>query len=143
MKHKRDPMKISDQKRDELIAAALEVRGNAYVPYSKYAVGAALLAESGAVYTGANIENAGYSGTICAERSAVVGAASQGERKFTAIAVATDNGGSPCGACRQVMSEFGLETRVIMVNREGEIVHEATVGELLPISFGPDDLVAS
>lgn len=136
-------MKISDQKRDELIAAALQVRGNAYVPYSKYAVGAALLAESGVVYTGANIENAVYSETICAERSAVFGATSLGEREFTVIVVATENGGSPCGACRQVMSEFGLETHVIMVNREGEIVHEATVGELLPISFGPDDLVAS
>jgi cytidine deaminase len=136
-------MKLSDQKRDELITAALQVRDNAYVPYSRYAVGAALLAESGVVYTGANIENAVYSETICAERSAVFGAASQGEREFTTIVVATENGGSPCGACRQVMSEFGLEMRVIMVNREGEIVHEATVGELLPISFGPDDLVAS
>lgn len=134
---------LSVEKRSELIAAALHARGFAYAPYSKYAVGAALLAESGEIYLGANIENSVYSETICAERSAVVGAASKGERKFTAIVVATENGGSPCGACRQVMSEFGLDALVLMVNGEGDVVHEATVGELLPISFGPDDLAAS
>jgi cytidine deaminase len=125
-----------------LIAAALDVRGRAYAPYSNYAVGAALLAESGKVYTGANVENAVYSETICAERSAVVGAVSQGDRKFNVIVVATANGGTPCGACRQVLSEFGSDTLVIMVNDKGEIVRETTVGELLPFSFGPEDLAA-
>ena len=136
-------MMLPVEKRSELIAAALETRRYAYTPYSNYAVGAALLAESGQVYLGANIENAVYSETICAERSAVFGAASKGERKFTAIVVATENGGSPCGSCRQVMSEFGLDTLVLMVDGDGEIVHESTVGELLPISFGPGDLAAS
>ena len=134
---------LSVEKRSELIAAALRARGHAYAPYSKYAVGAALLAESGEIYLGANVENSVYSLTICAERSAVFGAVSKGERKFAAIVVATDNGGSPCGSCRQVMSEFGLDTMVLMVNSDGEVIHEATVRELLPISFGPDDLAAS
>ncbi len=135
-------MNLSDKTRNDLIAAALEVRGRAYAPYSKYAVGAALLAESGNVYTGANVENAVYTVTICAERSAVFGAVSQGDRKFNVIVVATANGGTPCGACRQVLSEFGLDTLVIMVNDTGEIVRESTVGDLLPYSFGPDDLTA-
>lgn len=133
-------MKLSNQQRDELIAAALRARSNAYAPYSKYAVGAALLAESGEVFIGVNIENSVYSETVCAERSAVFGAVSRGERKFAAIAVATDNGGSPCGACRQVLSEFGLDIWVVMVNGGGEVVHEASVGDLLPIAFGPNDL---
>jgi cytidine deaminase len=135
-------MNLSAEERDDLIAAALDVRGRAYAPYSNYAVGAALLAESGKVYTGANVENAVYSETICAERSAVVGAVSQGDRKFNVIVVATANGGTPCGACRQVLSEFGSDTLVIMVNDKGEIVRETTVGELLPFSFGPEDLAA-
>jgi cytidine deaminase len=135
-------MNLSAEERNDLITAALDVRGRAYAPYSNYAVGAALLAESGKVYTGANIENAVYSETICAERSAVVSAVSQGDRKFNVIAVATANGGSPCGACRQVMSEFGSDTLVIMVNDKGEIVRETTVGDLLPFSFGPEDLAA-
>lgn len=135
-------MNLSAEERNELIAAALEVRGRAYAPYSNYAVGAALLTESGKVYTGANVENAVYSETICAERAAVFGAVSQGDRKFGVIVVATANGGTPCGACRQVLSEFGLDTQVIMVNDKGEIVREATVSDLLPFSFGPKDLVA-
>jgi cytidine deaminase len=135
-------MNLTAEERDDLIAAALDVRGRAYAPYSNYAVGAALLAESGKVYTGANVENAVYSETICAERSAVVGAVSQGDRKFNVIVVATANGGTPCGACRQVLSEFGSDTLVIMVNDKGEIVRETTVGELLPFSFGPEDLAA-
>jgi cytidine deaminase len=136
-------MKLSDQTRSELIEGALLARGNAYAPYSKYAVGAALLTKSGEVFLGANIENAVYSETICAERSAVVAAASKGVREFAAIAVATQNGGSPCGACRQVMSEFGLDILVVMVNSKGEVVREATLSELLPMSFGPEDLTAS
>jgi cytidine deaminase len=136
-------MKLSDQIRNDLIAAALDARSRAYAPYSNYAVGAALLAESGTVYTGSNIENAVYSETICAERSAVFAAVSQGDRKFSAIAVATVNGGTPCGACRQVLSEFGLDTLVIMINDKAEIVLESTVAELLPFSFGPSDLADS
>ena len=136
-------MKVSAQRRNELIAAAQQARSNAYAPYSKYTVGAALLTESGDVYIGVNVENSVYSETICAERSAVFGAVSKGERKFSAIAVATENGGSPCGSCRQVLSEFGLDILVLMVNSEGEVVREATVAELLPSSFGPDDLATS
>jgi len=136
-------MNLSDKKRSELIATALDARGRAYAPYSNYLVGAALLAQSGAVYSGANVENAVYSETICAERSAVVAAVSQGDRKFSMIVVATANGGTPCGACRQVLSEFGMDLQVIMVNDKGEVVKETSLRELLPFSFGPEDLAAS
>ena len=140
---KRILMKLSDQLRNELIERALQVRRNAYAPYSKYPVGAALLADSGKIYTGSNVENSAYPVSICAERSAIFRAVSEGERKFKAIVVATENGGSPCGSCRQVMSEFGLDMLVLMVDEDGRICRESTVGALLPESFGPGDLNTS
>ena len=131
---------VTDETRDQLIRAALEVRKWAYVPYSHYPVGAALLSNSGRIYEGVNIENAAYPMTICAERVAVFKAVAEGEREFIAIAVATDNGGSPCGACRQVLAEFGLNTVVYIVDAEGCVVQEITVSALLTGAFLPSDL---
>ena len=125
---------------EELIARALEVRRWSYSPYSHYRVGAALLTASGRIYDGANIENAAYPMSICAERVAAVKAVSEGEREFTAIAVATANAGSPCGACRQFLAEFGLETVVLIVDEHGQAHHRTTVGGLLPEAFGPGKL---
>jgi cytidine deaminase len=133
-------MNLNQEQRRKLISLAHSVRFNAYAPYSNYAVGSALLAESGATYDGANVENAAYPTSMCAERAAIFKAISNGERKIVAIAVVTENGGSPCGACRQVLSEFGVETVVIMVKEDGEVVLETTVQDLLPHSFGPEDL---
>ena len=92
---------------DALIAKAVEVRRKAHAPYSKYLVGAALLAKDGRVFVGCNVENASYGLTCCAERNAVFAAVAAGAKKFVAVAVVTANGGSPCGACRQVLREFG------------------------------------
>lgn len=133
-------MNLSDEQRDKLISLAQEVRKNAYAPYSNYAVGSALLTDSGAFYEGANVENAAYSTSICAERSAIFNAVSNGERKIVALAVVTHNAGSPCGACRQVLSEFGEDVLVLMVNEKGEVILETSLRDFLPHSFGPEDL---
>jgi cytidine deaminase len=121
----------------QIITLANEARRRAYAPYSNYLVGAALRTSTGRVYTGVNIENAAYPTGICAERVAVFKAVSEGERDFEVIAVVTENGGSPCGACRQVLSEFGLDTVVLIADGKGTIVQEITVGELLPKAFLP------
>ena len=131
---------LTDKQRQQLIETSLGARRWAYAPYSEYAVGAALLTSSGVFYDGVNIENAAYPTSMCAERVAVFKAVSEGETNFIAIAVATSNGGTPCGACRQVLSEFGLETKVLIVNGDGIIEQETTVAELLPGAFGPQDL---
>ena len=123
----------------ELIAKAVQAQENAYAPYSSYAVGAALLTRQGHVYTGCNVENASFSLTICAERSAVFSAVSRGEHEFGAIAIVTSNGGAPCGACRQVLAEFGLDTRVLIATPEG-LQSETTVRDLLPGAFSGRDL---
>src|ERR1700690_3525938 len=94
----------------QLIGLANEARRHAYAPYSKYPVGAALRTKTGRVYTGVNVENAAYPTGICAERVAVFKAVSEGEHNFEVIALVTDNGGSPCGACRQGLSEFCMDT---------------------------------
>lgn len=133
-------MEDTHQKEKELIRAANAVRKQAYAPYSEYAVGAALLTAEGNIFTGVNVENASYPLSMCAERSALFSAVSAGERKITTIAVVTWNGGSPCGACRQVLSEFGLDIRVLVGNEDEEIIQDITVGELLPLSFGGKDL---
>jgi cytidine deaminase len=131
---------LTDELRQKLIQQARDSRGWAYAPYSGYRVGAALLTTSGRIYDGVNVENAAYPTSMCAERVAVFKAVSEGEREFQAIAVATSNGGSPCGACRQVLSEFGPETIIIMVNEAGEITREGTVADFLPGAFSPSDL---
>ncbi len=122
-----------------LLEVAANSRKNAHVPYSKYRVGAALLGFSGNVYGGCNVENASYGLAICAERTAYVKAISEGEREFAAIAVVTDDGGTPCGACRQFMSEFGLDTLVIIADKRGKY-SITNVGDLLPGAFGSSSL---
>ncbi len=134
-------MKVEAGDKKNLIEAAVSVREHAYAPYSHYPVGAAILTPSGKIYTGVNVENAAYPSGICAERSAIFKAIAEGERQFVACAVVTDNGGSPCGACRQVMAEFGLDLVVIIANRKGEVVTETTVRQLLPFAFQPEDLI--
>ena len=120
-----------------LIDLAIEARRRAYAPYSKYQVGAALRTKSGRIFTGANVENAAYPTTMCAERVAIFSAVSQGEREFDVIAVVTANGGSPCGSCRQVMAEFGLDTVVLIADETGKVFDETTVNGLLPGAFTP------
>jgi len=136
-------MSIRPTQRDELVRLALGVRERAYAPYSRYPVGAALLAASGKIYEGVNVENAAYPTSMCAERAAMFKAVSEGERSFQAIAVATENGGSPCGACRQVLAEFGTGIWVIIANGKGEVIQELPLSQLLPAAFGPGDLEAS
>ena len=136
-------MSIQAQIKQQLIERALNIRERAYAPYSNYHVGAAVLTESGEIFDGVNVENAVYSMTICAERNAVFQAVAHGHHSFQAIAVATDNGGSPCGSCRQVLSEFGPEIIVFTIGSDGEIVLETTVRELLPDAFGPQDLAST
>ncbi|MCX6056286.1 MAG: cytidine deaminase [Chloroflexi bacterium] len=134
-------MKLNPEQVKKLTEAAIYTRRWAYAPYSHYRVGAALLSSSGKIYEGVNIENAAYPTGICAERVAIFKAVSEGEREFVAIAVATENGGSPCGSCRQVMAEFGLDTQVIIVDEAGRIHLESTVEGLLPGAFTPEDLI--
>lgn len=131
---------MNAETRQMLVEQAANARQWAYVPYSHYAVGAALLTASGKIYDGVNIENAAYPVTVCAERVAIFKAVSEGERQFEAIAVVTSNGGAPCGSCRQVLSEFGLSTRVIIADETGRVHQELTVGDLLPGAFTPADL---
>jgi len=131
---------ITDELKEKLVQAAVDVRQWAYAPYSEYKVGAALLADSGEIYDGVNVENAAFPTGTCAERAAIFTAVSQGERQFSAIAVVSSNGGAPCGACRQVLAEFGLDTIVFVADDQGKIQQETTVNELLPGAFGPGDL---
>lgn len=131
-------MAITKTQQRELIREALAARRNAYAPYSGYTVGAALLSEAGVIYHGANVENAAYPTSICAERAALFHAVTDGERDFKAIAVATKNGGFPCGSCRQALSEFGLDTQVIVVDDSGQLIADVALEELLPQAFGPE-----
>ncbi|GJQ35602.1 MAG: cytidine deaminase [Anaerolineales bacterium] len=134
-------MTITKTEKQSLIDLANEARRRAYVPYSNYPVGAALRTKTGRIFTGVNVENAAYPQTMCAERVAIFKAVSEGETDFEIIAVVTNNGGSPCGGCRQVMAEFGLDVVVLFGNGEGKMVHETTVRELLPEAFTPEHLV--
>ncbi len=126
---------------EELIELAKAARQRAYAPYSKFPVGAALLGRSGQVYTGCNVENASYPLVTCAERTAVVKAVSMGEQQLEAIAVVTATGATPCGACRQVLSEFSADgsLRVIVADLAGN-VRQFSIEELLPERFKPDQL---
>lgn len=136
---------IKDQ---ELIGKAMEARNNAYAPYSNYKVGAALLAKNGTVYTGCNVENAAFSGTNCAERSAFFKAISEGVKEFEAIAIVGSKEGElnqyayPCGVCRQVMMEFcnPREFRILVAISINDHL-EYRLEELLPYGFGPSNLV--
>ncbi|GLY09997.1 cytidine deaminase [Pseudobacillus badius] len=129
-------------KKEQLVKEAIIARERAYVPYSKFKVGAALLTKDGKVFHGCNIENAAYSMCNCAERTALFKAWSEGEKEFAALAVAADTKRPvpPCGACRQVISELcPPEMKVILTNLQGD-VQETTVEQLLPGAFSPEDL---
>jgi cytidine deaminase len=131
---------LTSTQRHDLIQQALLARQAAYAPYSQYRVGAALLAADGRVFLGANVENAAYPTSICAERVAVFSAVTAGARQFNAVVVATANGGTPCGACRQVLAEFGLDLTVLLVDDQGRLVSETDLATLLPGAFLPKDL---
>jgi cytidine deaminase len=130
---------------ENLIAAATEVRERAYAPYSKYRVGSAVLGDDGVVYVGANVENASYGLSICAERNAVSAAVLGGARHIVACAVVTESDppAAPCGMCRQTLMEFApkdpTDVRITLVNHAGER-RSTTLGELLPMAFRPEDL---
>ncbi|MCM1106410.1 MAG: cytidine deaminase [Blautia sp.] len=130
----------------ELFRLAQEARKNAYTPYSHWTVGAALLTAEGKVYQGCNIENAAYTPTSCAERTAFFKAVSEGERRFSAIAVAGGWQGrepescAPCGVCRQVMMEFCDPASFLVIFKSGEVLRALRLCELVPESFGPGNL---
>ena len=134
-------MNLTNEERQMLINLANEARKRAYVPYSKYPVGAALRTKTGRIFTGVNVENAAYPHTMCAERVAIFKAVSEGETEFEVIAVVTNNGGSPCGGCRQVMAEFGFDTIVLIADGNGKLQKELSVAELLPEAFAPKHLL--
>jgi cytidine deaminase len=127
---------------DQLIADATAARERAYAPYSQFKVGAVLLGKSGRLYTGCNVENAAYGPSMCAERTAIFKAVSEGEREFETIAVVTENGVSPCGTCRQVMIEFAPDMTIVIADTQGNI-RLTTVRDLLPDGFTPDQLPQS
>ena len=133
-------MSLTKQEKQALIDLANTARQRAYVPYSNYPVGSSLRTKTGRIFTGVNIENAAYPQTMCAERVAIFKAVSEGEKEFEVITVVTNNGGSPCGGCRQVMAEFGLETIVLLADGNGKLVKQTTVRELLPEAFTPENL---
>jgi len=124
---------------DDLLKEAMKAREYSYSPYSQYKVGAALLTRKGTIYKGCNIENAGYTPSVCAERTAIFKAISEGESDFVAMAVVTLNGGAPCGVCRQVMREFAPDLIVIVGDINGNY-QVFTLPDLLPHSFGPENL---
>ncbi|WP_373896140.1 cytidine deaminase [Virgibacillus natechei] len=125
-----------------LLEAAINIRNKAYVPYSEFPVGAALLTKSGKIYTGCNIENASYPVSCCAERVAIFKAISEGETDFVEMAVAADTVRPvpPCGSCRQVMSEFFASTMHIHLTNLNKDTKTVSTEELLPFSFQPSDL---
>jgi cytidine deaminase len=133
-------MELTDEMKEKLIHTAIQARHWAYAPYSHYPVGAALLTASGKIYDGVNIENAAYPSTICAERVAVFKAVSEGERQFVAVAVVSENGATPCGACRQVLAEFDTHIMVLVGDADGNLLLETTLNQLLPHSFRGDKL---
>ena len=126
---------------EKLIQAALEMLERSYAPYSRFAVGAALETEDGSLFTGCNVENASYGLTICAERTAAVKAVSEGQRRFKRIVIASrgEDYCYPCGACRQVLREFGPDMEIICLNGKGE-PRRFSMEQLLPCSFGPEHL---
>jgi cytidine deaminase len=130
---------MSDSEQTELIQSALDAQKRAYCIYSEFPVGAALRTASGRIYQGVNVENASFGLTICAERVAAAAAVANGDKEFTAIAVVSRNGASPCGACRQFLAEFNPNLPIVMVDSlNPTVVHHATLDQLLPGRFeGP------
>jgi cytidine deaminase len=142
MKYVRVKRRVNRMNTEQLIKEAKAAREKAYVPYSKFKVGAALLTKDGKVYHGCNIENAAYSMCNCAERTALFKAYSEGDKDYSMIAVVADTARPvpPCGACRQVISELcSKDMKVVLTNLNGD-VEELTVAELLPGAFSPEDL---
>lgn len=138
---------LSAETRAELIRAAFAARRFAYVPYSHFRVGAALLSKDGRVFSGCNIENAGYTPTNCAERTALFKAVSEGVTRFAAIAIVGSLEGKtndlvtgPCGVCRQALYEFGGPSLVVIMAKSEQDYIQTTLGELLPYGFGPQNL---
>ncbi|MCH6256258.1 cytidine deaminase [Puniceicoccaceae bacterium K14] len=131
---------ISEDTIGRMVPAAQAARANAYAPYSNYKVGAAVLGASGKVYAGANVENASFGLTNCAERSAIFNAISEGEEKIIALVLVLENGGVPCGACRQVMNEFNPDLEIIVADPDGKVAQQLTLVDLLPNAFGPKNL---
>ena len=131
----------------ELCKAAIDAMKNAYVPYSGYRVGAALMTEDGKLFTGCNIENAAYTPTVCAERTAVFKAVSEGEREFLKLAVVGGKGGKtgviaqPCGVCRQVLREFCQDDFEIIFVKDEDNFEKHTLSQILPFSFRPENLL--
>jgi cytidine deaminase len=119
----------------QLVKAARAVRRRAHAPYSKFRVGAAVLDERGRVHVGCNVENASYGLTVCAERNAVAAAVAAGAKRIRAVAVCTDTGGTPCGACRQVLAERGDAATAILLTRPTGAARATTLGALLPQAF--------
>lgn len=134
--------KLDERTRLKLVHAAQEAQKAAYIPYSHFPVGAAILTEDGVIHTGCNVENASFSVTICAERTAGVKAVSIGARRFVAVAVVTNNAVFPCGACRQFLAEFAVDSDmpIIVADSDGQIVNELTIGVLLPGGFNAQQL---
>lgn len=139
--------RMNEQEKRQLIQKALEARGMAYAPYSRYQVGAALITEDGSFYQGGNIENASYGATNCAERTAVFKAVSDGKRRIKALAVTGGLEGTepsdyayPCGICRQVLQEFGTEDMMLIVAKSVTDYREFSLKELLPFGFGGESI---
>ena len=134
-------VRIADLGQDwrNLLDRARSARQSAYAPYSRFAVGAAVRTRNGKIYTGANIENAAYGLTVCAERVALWKAVSEGEREFEALALVTDTGSMPCGSCRQVMAEFASGLSLLIADPEG-MAWLTSASELLPHAFSGEDL---
>ena len=127
---------ITEQAKSALAGRASQARQAAYAPYSKFAVGAAILCQSGEIYSGCNVENVSYGLTICAERVAAGTAIAAGDREFVACAISTNGGGSPCGACRQFLAEFGPAMLILLVDAEHpEKMRELSLADLLPEQF--------
>lgn len=138
---------ILEEQKQQLVKEAIQARKNSYAPYSHFQVGAALLCEDGQVYTGCNIENAAFTPTNCAERTAFFKAVSEGQKNFTAIAVVGGRAAEgiadytyPCGVCRQVMAEFCKSDFQILVAKSETDYKEYTLEELVPHRFGPENL---
>ena len=129
-----------DEDIQALITAAIQVSENAYIPYSQYPVGAALRTEEGVIYTGCNIENAAYPVGLCAERTALAKAVSEGDQDFDVIVVVSNTGGTPCGMCRQMLFEFAPNLRVIVADMDGAIHHDLPLHQLLLHGFSPSEL---
>ncbi len=122
--------------KQQLIEAALAARGKAYAPYSKFSVGAAVLGEDGEITCGANVENCSYGLALCAERVAAAAAVAAGQRRLVAVAIVSDGGAAPCGACRQFLAEFGSQMAVLLIDvNQPQDVRETTLEELLPEQF--------